>query len=70
MKKKLNLQELTVTSFEVSDRGGVVAMDVSEQTACLCTRQEGCYPSQYCSLYGPYQLTCAPDCMTNERGLC
>jgi len=71
MKTKLNPENLVVTSFEVSDRGGVVAMsDISQPTQCLCTGQAGCYPSLYCSLDGGNRQTCAEGCMTNENGLC
>lgn len=41
-------------------------------TQCLCTYDDGCYPSLYCSGAGPGEpnVTCDPGCMTNANGAC
>jgi hypothetical protein len=83
MKKlKLAVEALEVTSFTAEEeRGGTGTVNGLQtgytdcrpsyyETQCLCTRDEGCYPSLYCTQGGPYQLTCAADCMTNANGYC
>jgi hypothetical protein len=66
-KMVLKAETLTVSSF-VTRSGGAATIEAAATT--LCTRAPGCYPSQECSLNGPYQLTCQPDCMTNANGYC
>jgi hypothetical protein len=70
VKLKLNPDKLVVTTFAVATPGQQTVLAVTPATNCLCTREAGCYPSQYCSVDGPYVLTCAPDCMTNQNGYC
>ncbi|HET7461583.1 MAG TPA: hypothetical protein VFJ82_10050 [Longimicrobium sp.] len=70
MKKTLKAEDLAVSSFETRPGGTATEEAALAVTLNNCTSQQGCYPSQYCSLDGPYQLTCQPDCMTNANGYC
>jgi hypothetical protein len=73
MKMTLNAEDLVVSSFDTATPAAAsvaAATNFSCATACFCTDAEGCYPSLYCSQYGPYQHTCAPGCMTNANGDC
>lgn len=78
MKKKIRLEldALAVDSFEAGTnaRGGTVAghqvRPTRYETQCLCTRDEGCYPSLYCSAFEACVITWQEGCMTNEQHYC
>lgn len=47
--------------------------DPTQETRCMCTAAEGCYPSLYCTgdpMPGAPNQTCYEGCMTNENGAC
>lgn len=80
--KKLRLtpDELHVTSFAAADKprgagtvhgmtGYSYCQPSAEETQCLCTFEEGCYPSLYCSGAGCV-ITVQAGCMTNNHSHC
>lgn len=76
MKKlSLKLDDLEITSFVVQEKGAPGSTVYANQLTTICTRapicthDEGCYPSLYCSQGSP-ELTCAMGCMTNANGYC
>lgn len=81
MKKlKLELDQLEVTSFQAQDQqeevgtvnglSGYVACRPSyNATQCLCTHEDGCYPSLYCSGDGCV-ITYQEGCMTDNYHYC
>lgn len=76
MKKlRLKLDDLEITSFAAQESkevpGSVYANGLTGLCTQIpiCTQEDGCYPSLYCSRDVP-QLTCAVGCMTNENGYC
>jgi|GEM_PF-1252132 len=72
-KIRLGLDNLAVESFHTAEEAGNTAGTVHGHAitaVCPATSYPRCYPSYACSLQGPYQLTCAPDCMTNANGYC